>query len=167
MRARAGVWDRGERIRSVSGALHRPAGCGQERGAGAVHPGEVHGPVAARASAPPPAGTCSSWPRSPWRHAPTSRAPDTPVSAGWDPIPVLLRVPCVPAALSWVPRNLSLPPPSQPLGMQGGRQGQGGCPAGASGPESRWPGRALALTSPSSPLQMPRSAPTSAGAAPL
>lgn len=32
---------------SSPGAIHRPAGCSQECGAGTVHPGEVHDPVAA------------------------------------------------------------------------------------------------------------------------
>lgn len=81
--------------------------------------------------------------------------PDTPVSAGGTPIPVLLRVPWHP---SWagVPRNLSLPPPFPASWHAGvGRQGQElSCWGLWAGKQVAW--KSSGLATPSSPLQMPR-----------
>lgn len=155
---RAGwVWDRGERVHiSVSRCPSQTCWMQPRAWCGRCSSGRSTWPCRCRASALPPAGTCSSWLRSPWRHAPTSRAPTPPCPLVGPPIPVLLRVP-------WHPSHpepcAQEPQPASffPASWHTGRRGRGrSCPAGASGPGSRWPGRALALTPPSSPLQMPR-----------
>ena len=142
---RAGwVWDRGERVHiSVSRCPSQTCWMRPRVWCGRCSSGRSTWPCHCRASAPPPAGTCSSWPRSPWRHAPTSRAPTPPCPLVGPPIPVLLHVPWHPAALNWVPRNLSLPP-SQPLGVQGREAGAGAVLLGplgwaAGGLEEPWP----------------------------
>lgn len=83
------------------------------------------------------------------------QGPDTPVSAGGTPHPC--PTPCTLASCRPELGAQEPQPASFPASWRAGQGGRGrSCPAGASGLGSRWPGRALALTPSSSPLQMPR-----------
>lgn len=83
------------------------------------------------------------------------QGPDTPVSAGGTPHPC--PTPCTLASRCPELGAQEPQPASFPASWRAGRGGRGrSCPAGGSGLGSRWPGRALALTPSSSPLQMPR-----------
>lgn len=146
------------------GAVHRPAGRRQKCGAGAFHPGEVHG-----------LGPAELLPHHPPVPAAAGReaAGDTDLRAGprhpcvrwWDPPSLPSSTwPATPGSLSLGPGNLSLLASSHSrlfpaswcaVGGGGGRS----CPAGASWSGSRWPGRAPVPSPPSSPLQTPRCTP--------
>lgn len=162
-----------DRVSLSPGAIHRPAGCRQERGAGPLHPGEVHGAVPARLlhhHPPPPAAAG----REASGDAHLRAGSRHPCVCRWVPGPG------VPGSPSSGPRTLALPASSHTLphsslpvwGRDGGRTRPAEALASlpfcwASGLGGGWwPRRALALTPPSPPCRCP-GAPAGAGAAPL